>query len=55
MVAAVRLDVIGDRSSRDVAALQAELAQWLDAQLVPAAALPGGGAVPSVNFRTVRH
>jgi len=54
-IAMMRRVVIGDARRRDVASLQAEPTQGLDHELMTAAALPARGAVPTVDFRTVRH
>jgi hypothetical protein len=54
-VAVMRLDMICDSRRRDAAGLEAQAAQGFDAQLVRPAALPGCGAVPTMNFRTMRH
>src|SRR5262249_59816831 len=54
-IAMMRRVVIGDARRRDVASLQAEPTQRLDHELMTAAALPARGAVPTVDFRTVRH
>jgi hypothetical protein len=55
VVATVRHDVISDARRHDATGLQAKPAQRLDVQLMPPAALPAGGGVPSVDVRTVRH
>lgn len=54
-VAAMRRDVIRDGRRRYVACLQAQPAQRLDHELMGSAAVPAGGAIPAMNFRTVRH
>jgi hypothetical protein len=54
-VASVWWVVIGDARRRDVASLQAEPTQRLDHELMPPAPLPACGAIPAMNFRTVRH
>jgi hypothetical protein len=35
--------------------LQAKPTQWSDHELMRSAALPASGAVPAMNFRTMRH
>ena len=52
-VATMRLDVVADGRRRDDAALEAELAQRMLEQLMPANPRPAGGAVPAVPPRTL--
>jgi hypothetical protein len=47
--------MVGNGCRYHAARLKAEPAPRLNAKLVAAAALPGGGAKPSVNVRRVRH
>ena len=54
-VASVRLDMVSDGRWRDEAGLQAKPTQWLDHELMRSAALPASGAVPAMNFQTMRH
>ena len=51
----MRRDVVGDGRWRDAAGFQAEPAQWLDTQLMRAAACPARGAIPAMDVRRVRH
>jgi hypothetical protein len=51
----MRLDMVGDGRRRDVAGFQAKPTQWLNTQLMRSPALPASGAVPAMNFGTVRH
>jgi hypothetical protein len=55
VVTAMWFDVISDRRRRHATGLEADAAQWLDHELVRSAALPAGGAIPTVDLRTVRH
>src|SRR5215831_6763303 len=55
VVPSMRCDVVGDGRWRDAAAFQAESAQWFDHELMTASALPASGAIPAMNFRTMRH
>jgi len=50
----MRFDVVNDGRRRDAAGFQAEPTQRLDTQLMRSAALPASGAVPAMNFRTIR-
>jgi len=54
-VASVRLDMVSDGRWRDAAIFQAKPTQRLDHELIRSAALPAGGAIPAMNFRTMRH
>src|SRR5262249_1883113 len=55
VVPSMRHEMISDGRRRDAAGFQAEPAQWLDYELMTAPALPACGAIPAMNFRTVRH
>src|SRR5262247_2948378 len=39
----------------DAARFQAKPTQWFDHELMCSAALPARGAIPAMNFRTMRH
>ena len=54
-IAMMRRVVIGDARWRDAPSFHAEPAQWLDHELMRSAALPACGAIPAMDFRTVRH
>src|SRR5262249_53326128 len=51
----MRRDVIGDGRWCDAPGLQAESAQWLDPELMRAAAYPASSTIPAMNFPTVWH
>jgi hypothetical protein len=55
VVPSMRRDVVGDGRWRDAARFQAEPTQWFDHELMRSAACPAGGAVPTMDIRTMRH
>src|SRR5215831_12994608 len=54
-VAPMRHDMVGDGRWGDAARFQAKPTQWFDHELMCSAALPARGAIPAMNFRTMRH
>src|SRR5215831_11043162 len=51
----MRHDMVGDGRWGDAARFQAKPTQWFDHELMCSAALPARGAIPAMNFRTMRH
>src|SRR5262245_61175078 len=51
----MRHDMVGDGRWGDAARFQAKPTQWFDHELMCSAALPARGAIPAMNFRTLRH
>jgi hypothetical protein len=47
--------MVGDGRWRDAACFQTQPTQWFDHELMRSAAAPARGAVPAINFRTIRH
>src|SRR5262245_45424019 len=55
VVASMRHDMISNGRRRHAAGFQAKPTQWLDHELMPPAAAPARGAIPAIDFRTIRH
>ena len=54
-IAAMRRDMISNGRWRDATGVQAKPTQRLDVELMRSAASPARGAIPAMNFRTMRH
>src|SRR5215471_987526 len=54
-IAAMGFDMVRDRCRHDAIALKAKRAQRFDHELMTASPLPARGAIPAVDFGTVRH